>query len=180
MTYSTLIIEDFIDDKDLDLLIDSFSGATFDSAPNNPNLFSYQIPKDYIHSSITDMINAKLTSSLEEHYKVKISQYTSGSVTRYTEGQYIGLHADWAPEDVYVQTLGKKRVDISSVTYLNEDFTGGELVICEVSKDLLINKLITLVPRRAMVIFFDSLKSHYTNPIIKGAKYSYTNFYSLS
>jgi predicted 2-oxoglutarate/Fe(II)-dependent dioxygenase YbiX len=179
MTYSTLIVEDFIDDKDLDLLIDSFAEAPFYSAPNNPNLFSYQMSKDYIHLAITDMINTKLTSTLEEHYKVKISQYTSGSVTRYTEGQYIGMHADWAPEDVYVQTLDKKRVDISSVTYLNEDFTGGELIFCEVSKDLLINKLMTLVPRRGMVIFFDALKSHYTNPIVKGVKYSYTNFYSL-
>lgn len=179
MTYSTLIIENFIDDKDLDLLIESFAAAPFDSAPNNPNLFSYQIPREYIHRAITDMINTKLTSTLEDHYEVKITQYTSGSVTRYAEGQCIGLHADWAPEDVYVQTLDKKRVDISSVTYLNEDFTGGELVFCEVSKDLLMTKLMTLVPRKGMVIFFDALKSHYTNPIVKGAKYSYTNFYSL-
>jgi hypothetical protein len=42
------------------------------------------------------------------------------------------------------------------------------------------NKLMTLVPRSGMVIFFDALKSHYTKPIIKGVKYSYTNFYSLS
>jgi predicted 2-oxoglutarate/Fe(II)-dependent dioxygenase YbiX len=178
MTYPTLIIDNFINDKDLDLLIESFNDAPFDCAPNNANLFSYQIPRDYIHRAITDMINEKLTRTLEEHYKRKISQYTSGSVTRYKEGQYIGLHADWAPEDVYVQTLDKKRVDISSVTYLNEDFTGGELIFCD-NKDLYINKLMTLVPKKGMVIFFDSLKSHYTNPIITGFKYSYTNFYSL-
>ena len=179
MAHSTLIIEDFIDHKDIDLLIESFTSARFDAAPNNPNLFSYQIPKDYIHAAITDMINSKLTSTLEEHYKKKISQYTSGSVTRYAEGQYIGLHADWAPEDIYVQNLNKKRVDISSITYLNQDFTGGELIFCEVNKDLLMNKLMTLVPRKGMVIFFDALKSHYTNPILEGTKYSYTNFYSL-
>lgn len=179
MTYSTLIIEDFIDDKDLDLLTQSFTNARFDAAENNPNLFSYQIPKDYIHSAITDMINSRLTTTLEEHYKTKISQYTSGSVTRYKEGQYIGLHADWAPEDVYVQTLDKKRVHVSSIIYLNQDFTGGELIFCEINKDLLMNKLISLVPRKGMVIFFDALKSHYTNPIIEGTKYSYTNFYSL-
>ena len=179
MGYSTLIIENFINDKDIDLLIKSFTNARFDAAENNPNLFSYQIPKDYIHAAITEMINSKLTSTLEEHYKVKISQYTSGSVTRYTKGQYIGLHADWAPEDVYVQTLDKKRVDVSSIVYLNQDFTGGELIFCELNKDFSMNKLMTLVPRKGMVIFFDALKSHYTNPIIEGTKYSYTNFYSL-
>ena len=88
MTYSTLIIDNFIDNKDLDLLIESFNDAPFDCAPNNPNLFSYQIPRDYIHRAITDTINEKLTKTLEEHYKRKISQYTSGSVTRYKEGQY--------------------------------------------------------------------------------------------
>jgi predicted 2-oxoglutarate/Fe(II)-dependent dioxygenase YbiX len=179
MTYPTLIIENFIDDKDLHLLIESFTNAPFDSAPNNPNLYSYQIPSNYIHSAITNMLNDKLTSTLEDYYETKISQYTSGSVIRYQEGQYIGVHADWAPEDIYVQTLDKKRVDISSITWINEDYTGGELVFCENNKDLFATKLMTLTPRKGMVIFFDSLKSHYTNPIINGTKYSYTNFYSL-
>jgi hypothetical protein len=178
VSHSTLIIENFIDYKDIDLLLESFDSVSFESVSNNPNLFSFQIPNDYVYTSIINKINTKLVSTLEEHYKKQVSHYTSGSIIRYKQDQFIGPHADWEPEDPYVKNFNKKKVDISSIIYLNENFIGGELIFCE-NKNLLKNKLLTLLPKKGLVIFFDSLKYHYTDPIISGSKYSYTNFYSL-
>ena len=178
MSHSTLIIENFIDDQDIDLLLKSFDSASFEPVSNNPNLFSFQISNDYAHTLIINKINTKLVSTLEEHYKKEVLHYTSGSIIRYTHGQLIGPHADWDPEDSYVKSFNKKRVDISSILYLNENFIGGELLFCN-DKHLIEDINLSVKPKSGLVIFFDSLKVHYTKPIDSGIKYSYTNFYSL-
>ena len=178
MTYPTLIIDNFIDDKDFDILIESFNNAAFNAGSNNPNLFSYNIPSNSIHRPMIDLLNSKLCSTLERIYNKSITKYTGGGVARYKEGQNIDLHADWAPEDDYVKTQKKEQVSISSVFYFNEDFIGGELIFCK-DKESSDFSLMNLKPQKGTVIFFDSLKWHYTTPIISGVKYSYTNFYSL-
>jgi len=86
-------------------------------------------------------------------------------------------------------------VHISSITYLNEDFIGGEIVIAETSKNIdkssneqrqlvleqIANNstLMTLTPKTGLTIFFDALCWHITNPITSGIKYCYTDFYSI-
>ena len=75
MTYPTLIIDNFVDDKDLDILIESFNNVSFAGAPNNPNLFSYHIPPNFIHRPMIDLLNSKLCSTLERIYNKSIIKY---------------------------------------------------------------------------------------------------------
>lgn len=178
MFYPTLILEDYIDEKDLATLLQEVSKQNFEAAPNNPNLYSYQVSDQLMNKPILDTINDKLISTLEEYYKQKVFECSGSSIIRYEQGQFIGLHADWAPEDSYVQESNKNKVSISSIVYLNENFIGGELIFCN-SRNSTTPASMILGPKKGMVIFFDSLKFHYTNPISNGVKYSYTNFYSL-
>lgn len=175
MTYPTIIIENFIDQETIESLLFLMGELNFEAAPNNPNLYSCQTSSDSLSKSLSQKINQKLTSTIENLYFKKVLHYTSGSVVRYTEGQFIGPHADWAPEDDYVIHNKKTKVDLSSILYLNEDFLGGDLIFSE-------NENITdmsVKPRKNTAVFFDALKTHYTLPILKGCKYSYTSFYSL-
>jgi predicted 2-oxoglutarate/Fe(II)-dependent dioxygenase YbiX len=171
----TLIIENFIEDKTIDILLSLMDKVNFESTPNNANLFSCQTSNEELTKNISQNINDKLTSTIETFYLKKVYHYTSGSVIRYNEGQFIGPHADWAAEDKYVVDEEKTKVDLSSILYLNDDFLGGDLVFLE--KENIIN--LSLKPKKNTAIFFDALKVHYTTPIVEGCKYSYTSFYSL-
>lgn len=175
MFCSTIIIEDFIEEENIDSLLSLINDINFSCAPNNPNLFSAQISNIESTKIISEKINCKLTSTIQNLYSKKVYHYTSGSIVRYTKGQFIGAHADWAPEDDYVINENKIKVDLSSILYLNENFIGGEL--CFLDDHNL--KYFSIKPKKNMAIFFDALKVHYTEPIVDGIKYSYTSFYSL-
>ena len=107
----------------------------------------------------------------------------------------INLHQDWDPNSPDVVQHNKPQVHISSISYLNEDFSGGKIKIMETAKN--INKLnneqrelvfeeikndlslITITPKIGLTIFFDALNWHITDPIESGTKYCYTDFYSI-
>lgn len=176
-TVPLVILENIIDDTDLSCLVKSFESTNFTAVINNPNLYNYFIRDDYTHKDKIDLLNLKLHSILENLYNTKIKDCTTGGVVRYTKGQNIGVHADWDPEDSYMKSKEEK-FTISSIFYFNEDYTGGELIFCKDKKFIDLN-ILKLKPQKNTVIFFDSSKFHYTNPILSGTKYSYTNFYSL-
>ena len=173
-----IIVENIIGSTDLESLTSSFSDITFSPLPNNPELYNYYIDSQFKNKKTIDLLNNELYSILEKLYGRKIKSYTTGNILRYTKGQSIGIHADWDSEDSYTKSQTDQKLDISSIFYFNEDFSGGELVFCR-DKNLDESKLIIIKPQKNTAIFFDSSKFHYTNPILSGIKYSYTNFYSL-
>lgn len=176
--YPTLIFENFIEQDILSTLVNKIKDKTFLASPNNPNLFNYEIDNQFEHKYIIEYIDKKLKQTIKTFYNKDVIHQAGGSILRYNPGQSIGVHADWAPEDSYVKENNKQVVNLSSVFYLNENFVGGELIFCDDQRiDSAIN--LFLKPKIGTVIFFDSLKYHYTKEIVSGTKYSYTSFYSL-
>jgi Rps23 Pro-64 3,4-dihydroxylase Tpa1-like proline 4-hydroxylase len=180
--YPTLIIEDFIEEKDLNTLNKSFDGLTFELNPSAKiktysTLFSYSFSQNFEHYSLIEHINNSLIRCIEKFYGVKVDSYTGNSVVKYEKNYFIDKHKDWEPNDDWVIKHNKKQVHLSSVFYFNDDYTGGELVFYD-EKNLQ-KKNLTIKPKSNSVIFFDALHLHATEPISSGIKYSHTNFYTL-
>lgn len=79
-------------------------------------------------------------------------------VNKYTEGQCLGMHCDalWFDGATHVAVL-----------YLNDDFEGGELVICDDRMQHI--DVIKPTPGKCVVMPLEYF--HYTRPIQSGVKY---------
>jgi hypothetical protein len=193
--YPTIIVEKFFSDEECKFLLDSIenSGKEFDTIDygNGDKGKSYfnvsSLPMESYYQSLNNFI--------EKNYSCSIVSSRGKSVARYTKDQNINLHQDWDPDSPDVVEHSKPQVHISSITYLNEDFIGGEIIIAETAKNIkksndeqrqfvlqqiLDNStLMTIKPKTGLTIFFDALTWHITKPITSGVKYCYTDFYSI-
>jgi len=195
LLYPTIIVEKFFSDKECEFLLDNIknSGKEFDITDYGGS----DKGKSYFNVSSLPMENYynALNKFIEKQYSCSIVSSRGKSVARYTKDQNINLHQDWDPNSPDVVQNNKPQVHISSVTYLNEDFIGGEIVIAETSKNINMSSndqrqlvleqitnnttLMTVTPKTGLTIFFDALYWHVTNPITSGVKYCYTDFYSI-
>lgn len=193
--YPTIVVEKFFSDKECEFLLDNIknSGKEFDITDYGGS----DKGKSYFNVSSLPMENYynALNRFIEKHYSCSIISSRGKSVARYTKDQNINLHQDWDPNSPDVVEHSKPQVHISSVTYLNEDFSGGEIVIAETGKNidktsdeqrqLVLQQIfdnstvMTVTPKTGLTIFFDALCWHVTNPITSGTKYCYTDFYSI-
>jgi hypothetical protein len=193
--YPTIIVEKFFSDEECNLLLDNIknSGKEFDVIDygGGDKGKSYFNVSDLPMESYYDALN----KFIEKNYDCSIVGSRGKSVARYTKDQNINLHQDWDPNSPDVVEHSKPQVHISSVTYLNEDFIGGEIVIAETSKNIHMSSndqrqlvleqiennstLMTVTPKTGLTIFFDALYWHITKPITSGIKYCYTDFYSI-
>jgi hypothetical protein len=186
--YPIVISEDLISKDECDLIVNLAKDRVFSHTPQNVNLpedpildnkriRALHLYSDFEGFSILEDFQVRLNNFVEEKFSTKILSVTSHVLIKYTENQYIDAHRDWEPLDPYVIENNKKQVHLSSVTYFNEDFIGGE--ICLKEKDIFNSDLMTLAPKAGTTIFIDGGKYHVTKPIMSGAKYSYTKFYTL-
>lgn len=195
MLYPTIIVEKFFSDEECNFLLENIknSGKEFDVIDygGGDKGKSYFNVSDLPMKSYYDALN----KFIEKNYNCSIVDSRGKSVARYTKDQNINLHQDWDPKSPDVVEHSKPQVHISSITYLNEDFIGGEIVIAETSKNIdkssdeqrqLVleqiennSTLMTVTPKTGLTIFFDALYWHITKPISSGIKYCYTDFYSI-
>lgn len=186
--YPVIISENLISKENCNFIVDLVKDEKFSHTPQNANL-----PEDPILDNkriralhlypgfegmaILDDLELNLNNFVEKNFSAKILNVTSHVIIKYTANQYIDLHRDWEPNDPYVIENNKQQVHLSSITYFNEDFVGGEICI---KHDTAINEdLLTVTPRTGTTIFLDGNKYHVTKPIISGVKFSYTKFYTL-
>ena len=103
--------------------------------------------------------------SAENTYAAAGTQLTDEgySVLRYTEGQNYKQHAD--------SSFGSSRV-ISSVLFVNDDFTGGQLEFP--------NFEVTVTPKPGLMLFFPSCYaySHVVHPVTSGTRYSIVTWFN--
>lgn len=193
--YPTIIVEKFFSDEECKFLLDHIkkSGKEFDTIGYGGG----DKGKSYFNVSSLPIENYydALNKFIEKNYSCSIISSRGKSVARYTKDQNINLHQDWDPNSPDVVEHSKPQVHISSITYLNEDFIGGEIVISETGKnidktsneqrELVLQQisnnstLMTVTPKTGLTIFFDALYWHMTKPITSGTKYCYTDFYSV-
>jgi Rps23 Pro-64 3,4-dihydroxylase Tpa1-like proline 4-hydroxylase len=87
---------------------------------------------------------------------------TENLVALYEEGSFMKAHVD-APDDVEF---------VSTVIYLNDDYTGGELSFPQVSKGY------TYVPQKYELIYFPTPFLHGVKPVKSGKRYIITISYT--
>lgn len=188
MLLPTIISENIISKDDCLLIVDALKDQTFNHIPQNYNLpenpnedamriRTLSIDSQFEQHSLIFKLENSLVSFIEKFYRVKVLNVAGQCIVRYTNGQFINLHKDWEPNDAYVLEHKKSQVHLSSVTYINGDFSGGEIVLKE--DYIMGDDLVTLNPTAGSTIFFSGDKYHITKPITSGVKYSYTNFYTL-
>jgi hypothetical protein len=180
--FETVIKQNLIDNRDIELLCSSFSDLAFTLNPSayevsDTVLRSYSVDHRYKFDHLVINIDKQLISSIEHIYKCKVKSFTGRSIVKYVENQHIDLHKDWEPTDRWVVENNKDTVHVSSVFYFNDDYDGGELIFYdETNAD---TKNMIIKPKAGSAVIFDALQVHSTNPIVSGIKYSYTNFYTL-
>jgi predicted 2-oxoglutarate/Fe(II)-dependent dioxygenase YbiX len=188
MFLPTVISENIISKDDCALIADALKDQTYSYIPQSYNLpedsnqdamriRTLSIDSQFEQHSLILKLENSLVSFIEKFYKAKVLKVVGQCIVRYTNKQFINLHKDWEPQDPYVLEHNKSQVHLSSVTYINGDFSGGEIVLKEDYK--MDDDLVTLKPTAGATIFFSGDKYHITKPISSGIKYSYTNFYTL-
>jgi hypothetical protein len=128
--------------------------------------------------TIASEINQMCEQIIIEKYNKKMSYMQGGDFVRYGVGQSLPYHQDWTVSE-WVLKHGLPIVHLSSVFYINDDYSGGELLFSSTKLDGYKHDVISLKPKAGTVIFFDALRWHASAPVTEGFKYASTNFYTL-
>ena len=123
-------------------------------------------------------INQMCEDVIFEKYNKKMSYMQGGDFVRYGVGQSLPYHQDWTVSE-WVLKHNLPVVHLSSVFYINDDYSGGELLFSSTKLNGYKHDVVSLKPIAGTVIFFDALKWHASAPVTSGFKYASTNFYTL-
>lgn len=127
---------------------------------------------------IASEINQMCEQIILEKYNKKMSYMQGGDFVRYGVGQSLPYHQDWTVSE-WVLKHNLPTVHLSSVFYINDDYSGGELLFSSSKLDGYQHDVISLKPNAGTVVFFDALRWHASAPVTSGFKYASTNFYTL-
>jgi hypothetical protein len=128
--------------------------------------------------SITDQINKMCEQLILDTYDKTMSHNQGGDIVRYEVGQSLPYHQDWTVSE-WVIKHNLPVVHLSSVFYINDDYTGGELLFSSAKRNEYGHDVMSLKPSAGTIIFFDALHWHASAPVTGGFKYASTNFYTL-
>lgn len=113
------------------------------------------------------LVRELYTQTIAGHFRVQFDWFERPDILRYKEGGEYKPHAD--SENWNAQTRSWSRVidrDVSMLLYLNEGFSGGEIVFP--------NFGVTLQPARGLLIAFpsDARYLHAARPVQSGVRYA--------
>ena len=182
-----VIIENLIKEDTLNLIGSCFSSLHFESNPSEKELTASAeketystlqgcfVDENFPYYDFMKKIDNKIDNHIKAHYPKKFELCSGQVIIRYIENQFIKKHIDWQPKTKWAILNNKKTINLSSVFYFNDNYSGGDLVFYNDNKE----KYFSIKPKKNCLILFDALQIHSTIPIISGTKYSYTNFYTL-
>ena len=192
--FPVIVSENTMPKQECASIIAGLEKVNFNILSENPDIhpdtiLTFTVREDFERGRIVKKLREILTTYAEQFYGVKVLELVGGSFVKYEIGQMIGRHRDWEPNDMFDSGKERTEIHLGSVTYLNDDFTGGELVLKKIDFD--INEdlpehnkeehgnLITLKPVTGTTIFFGSDRYHLTKEITSGVKYCFTIFYVI-
>jgi hypothetical protein len=204
----TIIRTDFVDEKTLlklkkycdvsefyinesygGLPIDSFCEADGITDKHIEELGLPAVPNEVLRShrfndmeeevkSIASEINKMCDELILEKYGKKMAFMQGGDFVRYGVGQSLPYHQDWTVSE-WVIKHNLPVVHLSSVLYINDDYSGGELLFSSTKLNNYRHDSVSIKPKAGTIIFFDALQWHASSPVSGGHKYASTNFYTL-
>jgi len=128
--------------------------------------------------TITSEINKMCEQVILEKYNMKMSYMQGGDFVRYEAEQSLPYHQDWTVSE-WVLKHNLPTVHLSSVFYINDDYSGGELLFSSSKLNGYKHDIASLKPQAGTIVFFDALQWHASAPVASGLKYASTNFYTL-
>ena len=163
------IINQLISHDDIIYLRNYLDGCTFNKDDNNPNEFINV--SDVRCTQILQDAQNSLKSCIEEEFRCQISNEGIGTVVRFSVGWELPYHCDqWSSLPTY---SGGATRDISSIIYLSDDFSGGELEFPDIG--------MIVEPSAGSAIFFTGNEEymHRVRPVISGSRMTCTGFWSI-
>lgn len=163
------IISQLISHDDIIYLRNHLDGCIFNKDDNNPNEFV-----DVSDGRCTQILqNAQnsLKSCIEEEFQCCISNEGIGTVVKFSVGWELPYHCDqWSSLPTY---SGGATRDISSIIYLSDDFSGGELEFPDIG--------MIIEPSAGSAIFFTGTEEymHRVKPVISGTRMTCTGFWTM-
>ena len=128
--------------------------------------------------SIAVQINKMCEQLILDTYDKKMSYNQGGDIVRYKVGQSLPYHQDWTVSDWVIKN-NLPVVHLSSVLYINDDYSGGELLFSSAKRNEYRHDVMSIKPSAGTIVFFDALNWHAAAPVKDGFKYASTNFYTL-
>jgi hypothetical protein len=206
--FETIIVTDFMDagtlselreycDKSEFYINESYGGLQGIGASETDGITDKQIeelglaaiPNEVLRSHrFTDMsdeikmiaikINQMCEEFIYDKYSKKMSYMQGGDFVRYGIGQSLPYHQDWTVSE-WVIKHNLPVVHLSSVFYINDNYSGGELLFSSKKLNNYGQDIMSIKPKAGTIIFFDALQWHASSPVADGYKYASTNFYTL-
>jgi len=129
------------------------------------NMFLHDIPDRFRDSILS--YRSLLTSIVSEEYH-KILYPTHSDMVLWNEGDYMTPHVDNGSRGTEQDRIDLGFRDYSAVTYLNDDFEGGETFVEDY----------TNTPKSGSVIVFPSRYEHGVKEVIKGKRVTFAMWFT--
>lgn len=163
------IINQLISHDDIKYVRNYLDGSAFTREENNPNEF-INVSDTRCNGILADA-QQLLRSCIEDEFQCHVSDEGIGTVVKFSVGWELPYHCDqWSNLPTYGG--GAKR-DISSIIYLSDDFTGGELEFPDIG--------MMIEPSAGSAIFFTGTEEymHRVRPVISGNRMTCTGFWTM-
>ena len=161
------IIENFIDSKDADDLINFFNknqNLCYDMEEEHKDRnIHYSFIKDEKVKKLLNYYAYKNIIFIDHIYKTKTKLWGEMRLCRWKPGDSMGMHVDRNTE------TRNNNVNFSSLAYLNDDYEGGELVFRD--KEL-------KMPKLSCIVFESHLHPHAVKEIKKNNRYTIPSWYN--
>jgi predicted 2-oxoglutarate/Fe(II)-dependent dioxygenase YbiX len=164
-----IVIPDYLDVSGLDL-----DGYSIDPGYNAPTLPILDRDLNHRIYNKCKLDTAHLQATVENTYGVQVRPDTTYGITAYRPGSSFGLHTDSQVHPGGLITSVKSTFrDITTVVYLNDKYTGGELSFP--------NCGITVTPKPGTLIMFPAtpVYNHAVSVIKSGVRFAVSIFWVL-
>jgi predicted 2-oxoglutarate/Fe(II)-dependent dioxygenase YbiX len=164
-----IIIFDFIDENELNILDEFFRTTLWVEAPGDDH-YSANITSNQVGDTASK-IRDRLKSTIEKEYSCELSNEALGTFVKYRLNKGLRLHHDSSltteisgKPTKYKTFSGCPTIDISSTIYFGECFSGGDISFPKLN--------FTYHPLRGSAIIFPSSKryEHQVSPVTSGER----------
>ena len=172
------VIDSFIESKHLEELQNLVSAATLVEVSHTAHGHRYSVPSKAVDSndnliSFLSSFTKNIGDAIADHYKKEVFSETDFSVSVYCPGEMLNPHYDAMPDDRFKHLTpnGNGSRDISSVLYLNDNYTGGEICFPFIN--------LSIKPDRGCLLLFPAGEkyTHSVNEVLSGQRYVVPQFW---
>lgn len=166
------IIENFVDQEDAERLINYIETNKYDTSKFIYGEYLKTEDSQYAQSGIPEDFSIDNHLEVKDIYVKYAKKFIEESKKFFKNSEEIGLYAQWLTMYGVGNELpghvdnhyGAEEINFSAVIYLNDDFTGGELLLTDFEY---LHK-----PKALSIIIFHPTYWHEIRPILSGKRYA--------